>query len=79
MKLPVIKQLVESATLVELKAAEEALHNEEQPTITVEGSDEGEQLTHVLGAIWVKQAVAEGMDVNLAVREYAKKVRNSIG
>lgn len=78
MKLPVIKQLVETATLAELQASEEALYNEEKPVISIDGSDEGEQLTHVLGAIWVKEAVSNGMDVNLAVREYAKKVRNSI-
>ncbi len=78
MKLPVIKTLVETATLQELQEAETALYDEKVPQITIEGSDEGEQLTHVLGAIWVKDAVANGMDVNLAVREYAKKVRNSI-
>jgi hypothetical protein len=79
MKLPVIKKLVEQYELADLKAAEEALMNEENPAIEVEGDDEGEQLTHILAAIWSKEYMAAtGADFRTAQREYTKKVRVSI-
>jgi hypothetical protein len=51
MKLPVIKALAENQTLENLRKAEEELLNGEALSIEVEGVDEGEQLTHILGAI----------------------------
>lgn len=79
MKLPVIRKLADQHTLEDLKAAETALYEELKPEINIEGADEGEQLTHVLGAIWIKEAMAAGADPSQALREYAQKVRNSIG
>ncbi|MBW3544356.1 MAG: hypothetical protein KY428_01960 [Bacteroidetes bacterium] len=78
MKIPVIRQLVESYSLEELQAAEEALANEEQPAIAVEGEDEGEQLTHAFAAIYIKQEMESGADFKTALRDYTRKVRESI-
>lgn len=79
MKLPVIKQLVETYSLEQLTAAEEAILNEETPTIDIEGTDEGEQLTHALAAIDILNDVADnGVDVRTALRNYTQRVRNSI-
>lgn len=79
MKLPVIKLLVETYTLEQLTAAEEALLNEQTPAIAIEGSDEGEQLTHTIAAIEILKDVAEnGTDVRTAMRNYTQRVRNSI-
>ena len=79
MKLPVIKQLVETFTLEQLTAAEEAILNEQTPAIEIEGSDEGEQLTHALAAIEILNDVADnGVDVRTAMRNYTQRVRNSI-
>jgi hypothetical protein len=79
MKLPVIKLLVETYTLEQLTAAEEAILNEENPAIAIEGSDEGEQLTHAIAAIEILKDVAEnGTDVRTAMRNYTQRVRNSI-
>ena len=79
MKLPVIKQLVESASLAELKAAEEALYAEENLPIEVKGDDEGERLTHVLAAIYIKESMQnDGLDMATALRNYAQRVRASI-
>lgn len=80
MKIPVIKKLAEAHSLEELKAAEEALYNEEVPAIEVKGDDEGEQLTHVLAAVYIKEHMAEhGSDLKTALRAYTVKVRKSIG
>ena len=78
MKLPVIKTLVKTHSLEELKAAEDALLNEQQPAITIDGGDEGEQLTHVIGAIEILQHIADGMDEKTALRTFSQRVRNSI-
>lgn len=79
MQLPVIKKLVESFTIEQLKAAEDALLNEEVPTIEIDGKDEGEQLTHVLAAVDILQDIEKnGVDVRTGLRNYSQRVRNSI-
>lgn len=78
MKIPAIKKLVESNTIEELEAAEQALYNEEQPAIEVEGSDEGEQLTHILAAIEILKQMQNGEEFKNALRNYTQRVRNSI-
>ncbi|MFD2514058.1 DUF6952 family protein [Pontibacter locisalis] len=79
MKIPAIKKLVENYNLHELMAAEEAIVDEQQPAIEVEGEDEGEQLTHVLAAVWILNDMEDnGNDFKTSLREYTKKVRVSI-
>jgi hypothetical protein len=79
MKLPAIKKLVETYTLEELTKAEIAMENGETLEIEVEGDDEGEQFTHILGAIDILFRVKhEQKDVKTALREFFDRVRNSI-
>jgi hypothetical protein len=47
--------------------------------IDIEGSDEGEQLTHAIAAIWILERMQEAnVDFKTALREYTQKVRESI-
>ncbi|MFN9519194.1 MAG: DUF6952 family protein, partial [Bacteroidota bacterium] len=63
MKVAAIKKLVEQYTLEQCRKAEQSLMEGEVPEIEIEGADEGEQLTHVLGAIDILEHVAlEGKD-----------------
>lgn len=79
MKVPVIKRLVEQFSLEELKAAEEALLNEQTPAISIEGEDEGEQLTHAIAAISILTDVKDkGIDSRTAMKSYFDRVRKSI-
>jgi hypothetical protein len=79
MKIPAIKKLVETQTIDSLREAEELLLNEETPAFTIEGSDEGEQLTHVFGAIWILNHMQDNqVDFKVALREFTQKVRVSI-
>jgi hypothetical protein len=79
MKLPEIKRLVETHSEAELSAAEEAIYNEQAPAIEITGEDEGEKLTHIIAARWVKDRLKAGdIDTRSALREYTQKVRNSI-
>jgi hypothetical protein len=79
MKIPVIKKLVETQTLAALQHAEALLLEEQQPDFAIEGDDEGEQLTHVFGAIWILNHMHDhGSDFKTALREFTQKVRISI-
>jgi hypothetical protein len=79
MQIPVIKKLVETYSMKELLAAEQAIINEEKCAIEVEGKDEGEQLTHVLAAIEITNDMEKNsLDFRTALRNYTQRVRNSI-
>jgi hypothetical protein len=80
MKIPIIKKLVENHTISELESAENAILEENKPAIEVEGDDEGEQLTHVMAAIWIQNEMQkENIPFPKALRAYTQKVRVSIG
>jgi hypothetical protein len=79
MQTPALRQLAQQFTLYELKAAEHALTEGNPLPIDVPGNDEGEQLTHLLGAIWIKEHMAaENVDLPTALRRFAERVRGSI-
>ena len=79
MKIPSIKKLVENHSIQVLKAAEEAILEEQIPAIEVEGADEGEQLTHVLAAVFILHEMQHNeVDFITALRTYTQKVRVSI-
>lgn len=78
MKLPIIKQLSEQHSLEELRKAEEELIETGTISIDVAGDDEGEQLTHILGAIWVIEQIQQGTPARDALRAFAQKVRTSV-
>ena len=78
MKIASIKLLVDTYSIDQLRAAEEALYNEQPLSIEVEGADEGEKLTHILAAIEILQDMAKGNDYKTALRNYSSRVRNSI-
>ena len=78
MKIPAIKKLLKF-DIEELRKAEELLAEEHDPQIEIEGEDEGEKLTHVFGAIWIKEQIDSGeMDERKALRAFTQKVRGSI-
>lgn len=78
MKVPAVRKLLKF-DIDELRKAEELLGDEQPPHIEIEGADEGEKLTHVFGAIWIKEQVEAGnMDERAALRAFMEKVRNSI-
>jgi hypothetical protein len=79
LKIPSIKKLVESASIPDLRAAEDSILEGNIPAIIVEGDDEGEQLTHVLAAIEIKHAMEHHkQDFMTALRSYTQRVRTSI-
>lgn len=80
MQITVIKTLLNKFSVEQLKQKEEQLlEGEELSFEDVEGEDEGEQLTHLTGAIWcIEQAEANGTKPQMEVRNFISRVRNSI-
>ena len=79
MQIPVIKKLIEQYTVEQLEAAENAFLSEKKPEIEIGGEDEGEQLTNVMAAVWIKEEMQKSeVDIKTALRAYTQKVRNSI-
>jgi len=78
MKILAVKKLAQEHNLSTLKNQEQKLLDGETLEIDVLGDDEGEKLTHILGAIWVLEAVEKGMSFNDAIRAFTEKVRKSI-
>lgn len=79
MQVAEIKRLVEGYSLEELSLAEEAILEERKPEIDIHGEDEGEMLTHVMAASWIKSDMEKnGTDVRTSLRNYTQKVRKSI-
>ncbi len=79
MKIAAIRKAVSEYQTDQLKSAEEALMEERKPEISIEGNDEGEQLTHILAAIWIREQMEKnGTDFKTEVRNYSQKVRTSI-
>jgi len=77
-KIPVIRKLAQEHSLEVLQLQEQKILAGERLDIEVPGNDEGEQLTHILGAIWVIEQTQKGIALQEALRAYAEKVRNSI-
>jgi hypothetical protein len=70
---------VETYSIQECKQAEQALLEEQQLLIEIDGDDDGEKLTHVLGAIDILERMQlENKDVRTALREFMERVRLSI-
>ncbi|MGK7390237.1 MAG: DUF6952 family protein [Candidatus Cyclobacteriaceae bacterium M2_1C_046] len=79
MKIPAIKKLVESYDQMELREAEAQLVEDLPLAIEVEGDDEGEQLTHILAAIYIQEKMdRDKVDFKTALRDYTGRVRESI-
>lgn len=79
MKLPEIKRLVSEYSIEQLNEAENAILEEQKPGIHIAGDDEGEQLTHIMAAIWILREMEEKhVPLATAIRNYSQKVRISI-
>lgn len=79
MKIPAIKRLLEKYDLQVLQEAEARLIEDVPLDIDVEGDDEGEQLTHIIAAIYIGEMMGrDKVDFKTALRDYTSRVRGSI-
>lgn len=79
MQATVIKKLIESKSIQDLKEAEEKICQNARPNFVVEGYDINEQLTHILAAIQIlEMAENDKIGLNIAFRRFFERVRTSI-
>lgn len=79
MKINAIKELVEAHNIAELNILTTQLENGEPLSHPVGGGDEGEQLTHLLGAVWIKEQMAlNNSEFKTELRNFSSRVRESI-
>jgi hypothetical protein len=79
MKLDEVKRLAMTADLDALRTAEIELTEGNALSLEVHGEDEGEQLTHILSAIWVLEHMETYVcNLPIAMRALTQKVRTSI-
>lgn len=78
MILAVVKELVSKHTRTELDEAAALFEKDRSNPLNVEGKDEGEILSNLLVASFVKSRVDKGVSVQDAIREYSSRVRGMI-
>lgn len=79
MNIQIIKKIVDLYTIDQLKQAEENLLEEKPLCVEIEGKDEGEQLTHILAAVFCLEEMQKSdININQAIRLYSQRVRDSI-
>jgi len=78
MILAVVKELVGKHTLHELDSAAASFEADRTNVLNVEGKDEGEILSNLLVASFVKSRVEKGMSIQEAIRDYSSRVRGMI-
>jgi len=79
MKIHAIKELAENYSVTVIEEMTAQLEAGEPLSHPVGGDDEGEQLTHLLGAAWILQQMHEnGSDFKTEVRNFSARVRDSI-
>ena len=71
-----VRRMVKTYDLDTLNKAVEAMENEQTPDIEVNGADEGDQLSNLLGAIEIKEAIANGESERDALRAFSSRVRD---
>jgi hypothetical protein len=75
----VVRRLATSHTLAELDAAVAEYERDRTNRLAAEGADEGEVMSHLLTAQFVRSRMDAGTDLNVALREYAQRVKTIFG
>ena len=77
MRREAIRTLIDIQTRESLIAAKEAILGGGLLPFAVEGSDESEKLTNLLAALHVLDGVQQGVDFDVALRQYIARVRGT--
>ena len=75
MKIAEVKRLATSFAYEQIEEAVSAFEVERKNTLEVAGENDGEKMSHLLAASFVRKQMDKGLDLNSAVREYSKRVR----
>ena len=74
----VVKDFAQRHTKHELDEAVEAFERDLSNPLNVPGKDDGEKLSHLLVASFLRERMDQGTPINDALREYTQRVRSMI-
>jgi hypothetical protein len=78
LKLDIVRRLASEHGIAKLDEAIAAYERDRTNLLGAEGADEGETLSHLLTARFVRERMSQGMDMNAALREYAQRVKSFV-
>lgn len=79
MNVPVVRKLALEHSREAIDEAVKAFETDRRNLLMVEGPDDGEIMSNLLAAQFVRHRLDNGMDVNGALREYGQRVKAIIG
>jgi len=75
----VVKELANKYSKFQLDEAIQAFEQTLENPLEVHGQDDGEKLSNLLVAAFVRERMDKGIAINEALREYSTRVRSMIG
>lgn len=75
MKIAEVKRIATAYSFDQIEKAVTAFEVERQNELEVTGENDGEKMSHLLAASFVRKQIDKGLDLNTAIREYSKRVR----
>ena len=79
MNVPSVKKLAQENTLAAIDQAVASFEKSRANELKVEGANDGEIMSNLLAAQFVRQRMEKGADLNSALREYGQRVKGILG
>jgi hypothetical protein len=79
MNVPVVRKLVLGFSRAEIDGAVQAFEKDRSNPLGAEGANDGEIMSNLLAAQFVRHRLDNGMDINAAFREYGQRVKGILG
>jgi hypothetical protein len=76
MNVPIVKKIALECDRARIDEAVTAFEKTRANLLTVEGANDGEIMSNLLAAQFVRHRLDNGMDVNAALREYGQRVKS---
>jgi hypothetical protein len=79
MNVPIVRKLAMGYSKEEIDGAVGAFEKDRSNLLACEGANDGEIMSNLLAAQFVRHRMDNGMDVNGALREYGQRVKGILG
>lgn len=79
MNVPVVRKLALEVSRAEIDGAVEAFEKDRSNLLEVEGANDGEIMSNLLAAQFIRHRLDNGVDINAALREYGQRVKGILG
>lgn len=79
MNVPVVRKLALECSRDQIDEAVVSFEKYRTNTLAVEGANDGEIMSNLLAAQFIRHRMDNGMDINAALREYGQRVKGILG